>query len=280
MDEIGLGKRLQQVRREAGYTQQQLCARASLSYSTLAKIERGAIKSPSIFTIQSIAGALGVGLDALLGLSGGAPRKSSKSTSRSGVKFVYFDLNDCLVRFHTSGFTQLARDSGQPIDVVESVFWKYDDEVNRGNMSLDEFNTLWAQRLGIMVDWKRYYMEAVDPMPGVAELVEWVSQNYYVGILSNTMPGFIASLQQKSIIPTLPYDAIIDSSVEHSLKPEKKIYEVAASKANQPAEHILLIDDSRPNLIAAEKLGWKTLWFDAYNPEESVAAARAVLELS
>ena len=68
MDEKGLGKRLQQMRQAANYTQQELCARANISYSTLAKIERGAIKAPSIFTVQGIAEALGVGLDQLLGV--------------------------------------------------------------------------------------------------------------------------------------------------------------------------------------------------------------------
>ena len=61
-DEERLGKRLQTARQAAGMTQQVLCQRANLSYSTLTKIERGAIKSPSIFTIQSIANVLGVSL--------------------------------------------------------------------------------------------------------------------------------------------------------------------------------------------------------------------------
>src|SRR5689334_17087066 len=102
-DEKWLGRRLQEMRSNAGLTQQQLCQKANLSYSTLAKIERGAIKSPSIFTIQSIAEALGTTLDALLGITAtlAAP---SKKTTRSGVRFVYFDVNGCLVRFAHRGF--------------------------------------------------------------------------------------------------------------------------------------------------------------------------------
>ena len=45
MNEVGLGKALQLARLSKGLTQQQLCQRADLSYSTLAKIERGAIKA-------------------------------------------------------------------------------------------------------------------------------------------------------------------------------------------------------------------------------------------
>jgi len=45
-DEKALGQRLQKARQNAGLTQQELCQKAGLSYSTLAKIERGAIKAP------------------------------------------------------------------------------------------------------------------------------------------------------------------------------------------------------------------------------------------
>src|SRR5580698_7200796 len=98
MDERGLGKRLQTARQTAGLTQQQLCQRANLSFSTLTKIERGAIKAPSIFTVQAIAGALGTRLDELVGASPALPRQLSKT--KSGVSFVYFDVNGCLIHFY------------------------------------------------------------------------------------------------------------------------------------------------------------------------------------
>jgi transcriptional regulator with XRE-family HTH domain len=93
LPEKALGKRLQEARQAAGLTQQQLCHQANLSFSTLTKIERGAIKSPSIFTIQSIAGALGTSLDELIGgQSPSRPAKQFKKT-KSGVSFIYFDVN-------------------------------------------------------------------------------------------------------------------------------------------------------------------------------------------
>src|SRR5580704_17138972 len=98
MDEKGLGKRLQKARQSAGLTQQQLCQRANLSFSTLTKIERGAIKAPSIFTVQAIAIALNSGLDQLMGLDA-AGLKRNLATTKSGASFIYFDVNGCLVRF-------------------------------------------------------------------------------------------------------------------------------------------------------------------------------------
>src|ERR1044072_4500100 len=118
MNEEKLGRRLQAARMRSGLTQQALCQQAGLSYSTLTKIERGAIKSPSIFTIQSIATALGVSLDELLEHTTAGGTK--KIRSKSGVSFVYFDINGCLVRFYHRAFTRLAAVSGAPADIVET----------------------------------------------------------------------------------------------------------------------------------------------------------------
>jgi FMN phosphatase YigB (HAD superfamily)/DNA-binding XRE family transcriptional regulator len=276
MDEKGLGRHLQAARRSAGLTQQDLCHKAGLSYSTLTKIERGAIRAPSIFTIQSIAEALGVTLDELLG--GAITRHAVKGVSRGGVRFVYFDMNDVLIRFYASGLTQLARDSGQPIDVVESVYMQYDSQACRGDITLDQLNTVWAERLGIMVDWKKYYLEAVDKMPGIDELVKWTAERYHCGIMSNTMPGFIAALREQSLLPAVNYDAIIDSSVVHALKPELKMFEIAVAKTGLQPSEVLLIDNDRSNLVAAEAAGWRTIWFDNYQPNTSIESIRTALE--
>src|SRR5471030_3160685 len=102
MDEKTLGKRLQLARKRAGLTQQQLCQKAGLSYSTLAKIERGAIRSPSVFTVSAIAAATNTPLEELLGAPQGqnSPTPPNpKKRSKSGVRFVYFDVNGTLIRF-------------------------------------------------------------------------------------------------------------------------------------------------------------------------------------
>jgi HAD superfamily hydrolase (TIGR01549 family) len=277
LDELVLGKRLQAARKAGGLTQQQLCHKSGLSYSTLTKIERGAIKSPSIFTVQSIADALGLSLDALIG-NDSQHAGSTKKTSQNGIKFIYFDLNDCLVQPRSRGFAQLAEDSGQPIDVVESVFWRYDGKVCSGDMTLDELNTIWAERLGILVDWKKYYMAAIEKMQGIDALVEWAAKNYAIGILSNSMPGFIPSMRDAGMLPKVTFDVIVDSSEVHALKPEPRIFQIAAEKTGVEPHEIMLIDDNRSNLMAAEDAGWRAIQFDNYQPQISIQNIQAALE--
>jgi FMN phosphatase YigB (HAD superfamily)/DNA-binding Xre family transcriptional regulator len=280
MDEKGLGQRLQRMRKAASMTQQELCHKAGLSYSTLAKIERGAIKSPSIFTIQNIAAALGVGLDGLLGTSPiiTNPDVKTKLTAQSGVKFVFFDINGCLVRFFHSAFTRLASDTHTRPDEVESIFWHYNDAVCRGDMSSSDFNSALAKGLGVpSVEWKDYYLTSVEPIDAMRELVAWVSERYYIGLISNIMPGFIPAMQQRNLLPDIKFDVIIDSSVVGAIKPERAIFEEASRQASAQPQEILLIDDDRANLMAAEHLEWQVLWFDDYEPSASVERVRASL---
>jgi FMN phosphatase YigB (HAD superfamily)/DNA-binding Xre family transcriptional regulator len=278
MDERGLGKRLQDARLAAGLTQQQLCQKANLSFSTLTKIERGAIKSPSIFTIQSIATALNVGLDELIGNQ--KPHiKSKNNKTKSGVSFIYFDVNGCLVYFYQRAFEKLALATGSRLDAVESAFWHYNDQVCRGEISLSDFNLKLAKRLKVNnVNWQDFYLSTTEPINEMQELVVWASELYGVGLMTNIMPGLLSSMKQNKQIPNIDFQSIVDSSVIGAIKPEVKIYEIAEKQAQCRPEEILLIDDDRVNLMAASKRGWYGLWFDDSRPKSSVEKIKEALE--
>lgn len=285
MDEKGLGKRLQAARRAAGLTQQTLCQKANISYSTLAKIERGAIKAPSIFTIQSLAAALGSSLDRLLGIevpeSHLVPALTSKATSKNGIKFVYFDVNGCLIHFFQRAFTALAADSGASADLIETTFWKYNDAVCRGQLDIGLFNAMLARAIGVKaVDWEQYYLDAVEAIPGMNEIVRWTAEHYRVGLLTNIMPDVIPALLARGLLPDVQYDIIIDSSQVGAIKPEKKIFEIAAKQAGVAAGEILFVEDDRQNIMVADKLGWHVLWCDDNQPADTTARIRQALQLA
>lgn len=282
--EFVLGKAIADARRRAGLTQQELCARANLSYSTLAKIERGAIKTPSVFTVAAIAEVTGstveqlAGLEALPSLVPEAPKKEYK-ISKSGIKFVYFDVNGVLVRYFQRAFTAIAADIGVSADAIEALFWHYNDTICRGEMSLEEFDSILAKRVGIeKISWSEYYLNNVDTVQGTHEVVEWAFEHYGVGLMTNMMPGLLKPMIERDLLPKIQYEAIIDSSEVGVIKPEEAIYQQAVQLAGFEAKEILLIDDSRTNLMAAERLGWHVLWFDDYRPEEGVERIRQALQ--
>lgn len=280
-EEKRLGQVVQEARKQAGFTQQALCQKSGLSYSTLAKIERGAIKAPSIFTIQHIAATLGISLDQLLqSVPSREPSTPvNKKVSRNGVRFVYFDMNGCLVRAATDrAIAMLSAESGVSPEIIETLYWQHNNAVCRGDTSIDQLNTVLAERLGMMVDWNKYYLSNVEPTPGMSEFVEWVAENYHLGILTNAMPGQVGPMLENGTLPRVSYDTIVDSSEVHALKPENKMYEVAAERAGIAPNELLLIDDDRVNLGGAAALGWHTMSFDAYHPEESIVAISTALQ--
>jgi FMN phosphatase YigB (HAD superfamily)/DNA-binding XRE family transcriptional regulator len=278
MDEKKLGRIVQDARRARGMTQQVLCQKSGLSYSTLAKIERGAIKSPSIFTIQTIANILGMSLDDLMADVPVKRQMRMKKVSRSGVKFVYFDMNGCLVRSGSRAAAVLAQESGVGADVIETTFWQYNDDVCRGDVTVAELNETLSAKLGMEVDWLKFYLAAVEATPGVSELIHWVAANYRIGILTNTMPDLVSPMRANGTLPAVDYDVIIDSSEVRAIKPDLRIFEIAAERAGVSPNEILLVDDDRPNLVAAGKMGWHTMSFDAFHPEESILSVSTALD--
>ena len=282
MDEKALGKKLQLARKRAGLTQQELCQKAGLSYSTLAKIERGAIRSPSVFTVASIAGITGTTVEDLLGTqnrSSVSPALPAKKRSKTGVRFVYFDVNGVLIRFFHRAFTQLAEHYGGQADAIETVFWRHNGDVCSGKMSMDEFNAELAKALDTEnVQWHNYYMDNVEATPGIKELVDWCAENYEVGLLTDSMPGFVDELRQNGKVPNIDYVAVADSSKMGVTKSEIKAYEIAQELSGVPSDEILLIDDNRSNLIVADKAGWHVLWFEDIDPENSIERVKAALE--
>ncbi|HUC95658.1 MAG TPA: HAD-IA family hydrolase [Candidatus Saccharimonadia bacterium] len=279
MDEVGLGKAIQLARQAKGFTQQQLCERANLSYSTLAKIERGAIKSPSIFTIQSIAETLGLELSELMGNVTSSGSRSQKRTSLSGIRFVYFDVNGCLVRYFERSFTKIAHKFSVSSEIVEDIFWKYNDAICRGDMNLEDFNGILSKAVGGDINYADFYLESVEQVPESEQLLLNVSKHYSVGIISNIMPGLMNRLIKKGLIPDISYSSIVDSSVFGLLKPEKEIFNIAEDQANVKPDEILLIDDTNSNLMAVTQLGWHVIRFNDGDPADSIERIKTALQL-
>ncbi|MDX1765801.1 MAG: HAD-IA family hydrolase [Candidatus Saccharimonadales bacterium] len=279
MDSSYLGIAIAAARKKAGLTQDELSDRAGLSYSTLAKIEQGGIKAPSVFTIAAIAQALGITLDDLI--TSGAPQAvKTVPKGGSGIKFVFSDVNGVLVRFFQRAFVSIATETQANPEVIESTFWHYNESTNKGEMTMAEFNKAVARRLGVeKIDWEKHYFDAIEPIVAMRDCLENITDDYKVGLLSNSNPGFINAMIKKKLLPDLPYSAVVDSSIVGAVKPDPKIYEAAEKASGYSGSEILFIDDSRTNLTAAEKFGWKVMWFDDYRPNESITRLEKVLNI-
>ena len=62
-----IAKRIKELRKKAGWSQQKLAEKAGLSYNAITKIEQGVAKQPTIQTMIKIANAFKVKIDELVG---------------------------------------------------------------------------------------------------------------------------------------------------------------------------------------------------------------------
>lgn len=280
VENLNLGKTIAKLRKSKGLTQDELSSRAGISYSTLAKLERGAINAPSVYTMNDIAKVLGVTIDEIIN-----PLiiKPSRSSANKEIKFVYCDVNGVLVRFFHKAFGKISLDLNISVDSIETAFWHYNEPANRGEITVKEFNAAMEAKLGLKsgsFDWEPYYMESVEPIMSMHRCLAEISKTTKVGLLSDSFPGFLAEMLKRKLLPDIEYSTIIESASVHSKKPDQRMYEIAEEKAKTPGNNIFFIDDSRANLIEAEKRGWRVLWFDDYRPKESVARVVEALSSS
>lgn len=100
-DEAGgqLGERLRQLRKEAGFTLQDLARRSGVSLSTLSKIENAQV-APTFDTLLKAARGLGIGFEALLAPAAAEPAAAPR---RTGGRLVVTRRQDA-VGFSTPAY--------------------------------------------------------------------------------------------------------------------------------------------------------------------------------
>jgi len=64
-----LSKRLKELRKEKGWSQQKLAETTGLSFNAITKIEQGLAKHPTLKTLLRLSDAFKIGLDELVGRS-------------------------------------------------------------------------------------------------------------------------------------------------------------------------------------------------------------------
>lgn len=279
MDDIAdsLATNLKKIRKARGLTQDELANRAGIAYSTVAKLEQGAIKSPTLNTTLAVAEVLGVDVKQLLDgdYSSGAEKASSKK-----VKFIYWDVNDVLVHYFHRALVVIANESDIPLNKVENTYWHYNTAGNRGDITMQQFNEYLGKDFGIKnFKWQNYYLDAIEPIKEAVDLMVELSKKIETGLLTDAFPTMTTRMIKDGILPDLDYKAVIESSEVSAVKPEPKIYQIAQEKSGHSGSEILFVDNSRNNLMAAANLNWQVTWFDDVRPKDSAQRVREAVGL-
>ena len=188
------------------------------------------------------------------------------------ISFIYFDLGGVAVDDFTGNnkWNELADEAGVPENkrgAFRNLWKQYESKFN----TTDDIDELLLQHmeedLGIelpanysiltaLVD--RFY-ENKPIQPIIADM----KSKTRIGLLTNISPGMLDLIKQKGILPNVEWDEIVDSSIEHVMKPDPRIFQIAQKRAGVSANEILFVDNKLSHCEAAADLDWQTFYYDS-----------------
>ena len=121
----------------------------------------------------------------------------------------------------------------------------------------------------------RWRSEDEELFPESYTCLEKLSKKYKIGVIANQLPGTVARLEKHGILKFI--DIVIASAEEGIEKPDRKIFELALSRADCRSENAVMIGDRVDNdIIPAKKMGMKTVrvkqgmwkYWEVSSPEE------------
>jgi putative hydrolase of the HAD superfamily len=126
---------------------------------------------------------------------------------------------------------------------------------------LDEAHRLLEARAGrplprVHEAWRR----AQHVIPETVALVRALRPAYRIAILSNADATLPTRLRDGLGIHEL-FDAVVCSAEVGMAKPDPAIYRLAAERLGLPPEACVFVDDSEPNVRAAEQVGMRGVFF-------------------
>jgi len=186
------------------------------------------------------------------------------------IRFVYFDLGNVILKFDNDLiFPQLADVAKVPVEVVRDFFERHDQiplELERGERTFDEVLEDFCQVTGKCLDKRQAERAVCDIFTINAAIVPIVSRlsaaNMRLGILSNTSDvhwRFITD-GRFGLLPDY-FDVHALSFEIGCMKPDERIYDVAADLAGVPPESIFFTDDRPENVEAAKRSGFDAVPF-------------------
>lgn len=273
LGEKQISHKLRSIREQLGFTQQEVASKAGVSLSTYTKIEEGTTKRPSASVLFKLTSALQVSLDSLLDEQANPIPVSVK---KPVIKFVYFDVGGVLVHTESAFLQPLSMRLNRPLDHVRHLYHRYIRTACLGKLSLEDMQWLMLLNLNVRFinqrkkDLFRHWVEDMKPCSEAHRFAAELSERCPLGLLTDTVDGWVEQMQAKKLIPDLGFKPIVKSNIVGMVKPDFGIYEYATKKAGVLKEQILFIDDRKLNVEGARNFGWQAEWFNELNPNASI----------
>lgn len=176
------------------------------------------------------------------------------------IKTIFSDLGNVLI---------LVKNVNAGVDVSKYGFFKKKlirnkiRKYEKGKIPTEEFYPWYGKKTGQYIDLTKLderFEKVFSLNEDMAVLLIKLKNDYRLVALSNTNKANYEFITKRYDIMNVFDDYVLSYKVG-SLKPEKKIYKAALEKSLCKPEECLFIDDIEKFVIAAEKLGMKTIQY-------------------
>lgn len=156
-------------------------------------------------------------------------------------------------------------------------FW---EEYDRGTLTIEQAKDALCEYHNCPREVAEQHMRTAI---GLQEEIVWTREliadlkkaGYKLYVLSNMSREFIDYLRERSVYAF--FDGEVISCEEHTVKPERRIYEILLSRYGLDPHNTLFIDDRQANIDAAAEFGIAPFLFDRHDPKESCDKLRKIL---
>ncbi|HXT02526.1 MAG TPA: HAD family phosphatase [Elusimicrobiota bacterium] len=186
--------------------------------------------------------------------------------SPSPVKAVFFDIGNVLLRFSSREVLKTIawEVRGCPVKLAKYL-WHSDigERIERGEVGGEELYALFQKELGYKGTPAQFRLLWCDHFTldrGTYALLKRISKNLPTYLLSNTNAMHIDFIRERYEFPSVVRGAILS----HELglrKPDPAIYRAALKLSGTKAEETVFVDDLKPNVESAKKLGMIAIRF-------------------
>lgn len=170
-----------------------------------------------------------------------------------GIQWLFFDVGSTLMneeKAYLHRLQDVANAVSEPFDMIYDMAIDFYKKNKKGD--LEVMNLYGLPKL-------KWYKEDEELYTDTVSVLEILSKRYQIGVIANQSLGTAERLEQKGILKYI--DLVIASAEEGVAKPDRKIFEIALSRANCLPEEAIMVGDRIDNdIIPAKQMGMKTIW--------------------
>jgi 2-haloacid dehalogenase len=186
---------------------------------------------------------------------------------------IIFDFGNVLLNWDPRGpYQRFFPEGPQAVDafLAEIEFMEWNREQDRGRSFADavaERSAKFPQYAHIIPAYDTHYEESiVGPIAGTVEILRrLIGDGFALYGLSNYSTEKFQIVHEKYAFFNW-FDDILLSGAVGLIKPDPAIFHLLLTKIGRAAEECIFIDDSGPNIVAAQELGFTAIQF--HSPEQ------------